>query len=111
MSRSVTQNLHRSNYDSAFQHRSGPHAHPSFQTSSHAPHFSGSVEDSIEDFLREYEVLADSCGLSNRQKVETVTRYTTSDLQEFWKSQDGYVASNYQWRDLKQELLKLYDGT
>ena len=85
----------------------GPAAMPA-PRSSRAPYFSGSVNDSIEDFLRDYEVLAESCGLTNRQNVETVTRYTKSDLRDFWKSQDGYIASD--WRDLKQELLKLYAG-
>ena len=63
----------------------------------------------MEDFLREFEELANSCGLTNHQKVETVTCYTTSDLREFWKSLDGYVALD--WRDLKRELLELYAGT
>jgi hypothetical protein len=67
------------------------------------------LDESIEDFLREYEEFADGCGLTDRQKLDTVTRYPTSDLREFWKSLDGYVASN--WRDLKRELLKLYAGT
>jgi hypothetical protein len=77
--------------------------------SHHAPYFSGRVSDPIEDFLSEYEELAHSCGLTVRQKVETVTRYTTLDLRDFWKSLDGYLALD--WRDLKGELLRLYDDT
>ncbi len=86
----------------------GPIAMP-HPRSTCAPTYSGSVDDSIEDFLREYEEFADSCGLTNRQKVEMITCYMTSDLQEFWKSLDGYIASD--WRDLKKELLRLYTGT
>jgi hypothetical protein len=74
--------------------------------SHHTPYFSGQVSESIEDFLREYEEFADSCGLMDRQKVETVTRYTITVLWDFWKS---YVVSN--WQDLKGELLRLYDDT
>ena len=89
-------------------HRSGtgPAAMPP-PRSNRAPHFSGSVDDPIADFLREYEEFADSCNLTDRQKVETVTRYTTPDLRDFWKSQDGYLALD--WRALKRELVKLYD--
>src|SRR5258708_7357934 len=90
------------------RHGTGPAAMPS-PRSSRAPHYSGSVDDSMEDFLREFEELANSCGLTNHQKVETVTCYTTSALREFWKSLDGYVALD--WRDLKRELLELYAGT
>jgi hypothetical protein len=40
-----------------------------------APYFSGEVHDPIEEFLQEYEELADSNGLTRRQKVETIIRY------------------------------------
>jgi hypothetical protein len=91
---------------STLQHPgAGPTAMPS-RHSHHAPYFSGQVSESIEDFLREYEEFADSCGLTDRQKVETVTRYTTTVLRDFWKS---YAVSN--WQDLKGELLRLYDNT
>jgi hypothetical protein len=62
--------------------------------SKRAPHFSGSVVNFIEDFLEEYEEFANSCRLTDRQKVETVTRYKTPDLRDFWKSPDGHVASD-----------------
>jgi hypothetical protein len=74
--------------------------------STRAPTYLGLVDDSIEDFLREYEEFADSCGLTNRQKVETITHYMTLDLQEFWRSLNGYIATD--WRDLREELLRLY---
>ena len=40
-----------------------------------ALHFTGEVEHLIEDFLDEYEELADKCGLTSPQKVETVIWY------------------------------------
>jgi hypothetical protein len=43
---------------------------------------------------------------ADRQKVETITRYTTPKLQDFWESLNGYVASD--WKNLKRELLKLF---
>lgn len=86
----------------------GPAAMPA-PRSNRAPHFSGAVDDRIEDFLREYEEFADSCGLSDRQKVEVVTRYTTAELRDFWKSRAGYLAR--EWRLLRRELLQLYEAT
>jgi hypothetical protein len=41
-----------------------------------APYFSGQAGDSIEDFLCGNEELTNYCGLTDRQKVETVIRYT-----------------------------------
>ena len=79
---------------------------PSFQA---CTPFSGLVDDPIEDFLREYEDLPNSCRLTDHHKVETFTRYTTPDLRDFLKSLDGYVSSG--WMDLKRELLKLFADT
>ena len=73
-----------------------------------APYFSGRVSDPIEDFLDEYEELANSCGLTERQKVETVTRYISPSLRDFWKSLDSYQAHN--WTDLRLTLEEIYDG-
>jgi hypothetical protein len=87
---------------------SGPAAMPA-PRSNQAPHFSAAVNDSIEDFLREYEEFADNCGLTEEQKVETLTRYAETSLREFWKSQEGYKALD--WRSLKRALLKIYGGT
>ena len=59
--------------------------------SNRAPHFSVAVDNSIEDFLREYKEFADNCGLTEEQKVETLTHYVETSLREFWKSQEGYI--------------------
>jgi hypothetical protein len=56
--------------------------------SSHAPYFSGKAHHSIKDFFCEYEGLANACGLSERQKVETVVRYASSSIRDFWQSLD-----------------------
>jgi hypothetical protein len=73
-----------------------------------APYFLGRVSDPIEDFLDEYEELANSCSLTERQKVETVTHYITCSLRDFWKSLDSYRA--YNWTDLRLTLEEIYDG-
>ena len=74
--------------------------------SHHAPHYSGSVYESIEDFFKEYEEFADSCELTNLQKVELMVRYTTPKLRDFWKCLHGFVTSD--WEDLKRELREIY---
>jgi len=43
--------------------------------SQHAPSFTGDISEPIQDFLQEYEELANSCGLNDRQKVETIIQY------------------------------------
>jgi hypothetical protein len=39
------------------------------------PHFLGNIKQPIEDFLEEYERLADRYGLTSPQKVEAVIWY------------------------------------
>jgi hypothetical protein len=73
-----------------------------------APYFSGRVGDLIEDFLNEYEELANSCGLTDCQKVETIIRYIPLTLQDLWKSLDGYLV--HDWTDFRRVLKDIYDG-
>jgi hypothetical protein len=85
----------------------GPAAMPS-RRSHHAPYFSGRVRDPIEDFLSEYEELAHSCGLTDREKVETIIRYIPLHLRDLWKSLDGYSA--HDWTDFRLALEEIYDS-
>ena len=55
-----------------------------------APHFSGEVGEQLDDFLQEYEELATTCTLNNRQKVETILHYILPKLQDLWKNLEGY---------------------
>ncbi|KAH9988494.1 hypothetical protein BJV77DRAFT_949502 [Russula vinacea] len=73
------------------------------------PYFSGWVSDPIEDFLTEYEELANSCSLSDQQKVETVIRYIPLPLRDLWKSLYGYLARD--WIDLKLTIEEIYNNT
>src|SRR5260370_12202935 len=57
-----------------------------------APYYSGQVGDPIEDFLREYEELADGCNLTQQQKVEKITRYICPELRYLWQSRPAYRA-------------------
>jgi hypothetical protein len=88
--------------------RLGPAAMPP-PRSNRTPHFSGQVGNPLKDFFYEYKEFADSCGLTEHQKVETVIRYIPISLQDFWKSQNGYSTGD--WADLKHDLLDIYDDT
>jgi len=55
------------------------------------PSFTGNISEPIEDFLQEYEELADSCGLRDMQKVETVIRYVDPSQHDLWRSLDGFI--------------------
>jgi len=70
------------------------------------PHFSGEIEHPIEDFLEEYEELADSCGLSNLQKVEMIIWYVDRSQRHIWQSLPGYI--NRKWDDFRDNLCKEY---
>ena len=83
----------------------GPAIMPS-RRSHQAPYFSGKFGDPIEDFLVQYEELANCCGLTDREKVRIVTRYIPLSLHYFWMSLDGYKARN--WTDLRRELKDAY---
>ena len=81
------------------------YASPSFQM---CTPFSGLVDDFTEDFFRKYEEFPNSCKLTDCPKGRDGHSLTTPDLRDFWKSLDDYVASG--WRDLKCELVKLFEG-
>lgn len=73
-----------------------------------APYFSGGVSKPIEDFLSEYEELANSCDLTDCQKVEVNIRYIPLSLRDFWKSLDGYSACN--WTDFRLAVEEVHEG-
>ncbi|KAH8976612.1 hypothetical protein EDB92DRAFT_1823619 [Lactarius akahatsu] len=71
-----------------------------------APRFSGQDDEILEEFLQEYEDLADGNGLSERQKVETILRYVPRSLQKLWSMLPGYV--NVRWHHFRAQLEELY---
>jgi hypothetical protein len=83
----------------------GPLAMP-YVKDNKAPHFAGEVGEQLEDFLREYEELATTCALTDRQKVETILRYVPHKLQYLWKVLDGYSA--HDWNAFRLSLEGLY---
>jgi hypothetical protein len=68
-----------------------------------APFFTGHVPDPLKNFLKEYEILADGHELTDREKVETITRYIPVGLQDYWESLDGYATGDW---DLFRESLE-----
>ncbi|KAI0273202.1 hypothetical protein BGY98DRAFT_1188997 [Russula aff. rugulosa BPL654] len=92
---------------SSIDSNTGPAAMPPPRLS-WAPYFSGQVGDPFEDFLTEYEELADSCGLTGQQKVETIVHYIQLAHRDLWKSLDGYTTRN--WVDLRRDLEDIYAG-
>lgn len=71
-----------------------------------APCFSGEIEHPIEDFLEEYEGIADKHGLSEREKVETIIRYVIRSERHVWKSLSGYADRD--WDEFRAQLCKEY---
>jgi hypothetical protein len=73
-----------------------------------APYFSGSVEDSWEDFLKEYEDLARGCRLTGQEKCETLLRYIMPSHRDLCRSLDEY--SNSDWAGFHQALSRIYES-
>jgi len=70
------------------------------------PYFSGEIDTPIEDFLEEYEELADSCRLTDRQKVETVIRYVNTSQRHIWKTLPSFA--RHDWDEFCRDLHKEY---
>ena len=71
-----------------------------------APHFSGDVDQPIEEFLDEYKELADKCGLTSQQKVETVIQYIDRSQQHIWQCLPGF--RNRDWSAFCNKLCDEY---
>ncbi|KAI9507178.1 hypothetical protein F5148DRAFT_981774 [Russula earlei] len=71
-----------------------------------APVFSGKLDDSIADFIVDFEALADGQGLNDAQKVEMVGRYISKELREFWKTLDGHGTGD--WAAFRTALEKVH---
>jgi hypothetical protein len=74
--------------------------------SARAPYFTGSHNESMEEFLTQFNETADIHKLTSQQKVEKVVRYTSKTLADFWKSLDGYI--NRDWYELQRALRRIY---
>ncbi|KAI9452662.1 hypothetical protein BJY52DRAFT_1124179 [Lactarius psammicola] len=77
--------------------------------SNKAPFFSGKPNDSLADFLLEYEALATTNGLTIDEKVETITHYVPFNMRKFWRTLEGYGTKN--WATFKDDLEGLYLDT
>jgi hypothetical protein len=83
----------------------GPAVMPA-QFSNRAPYFSGDVDDSLEYFLQDYEGLADSCRLTDREKVEKILRYIPASMRNLWKTREGFATGN--WPIFRRALQRIY---
>ncbi|KAI0280448.1 hypothetical protein BC826DRAFT_884641, partial [Russula brevipes] len=75
--------------------------------SSLAPYFSGRVDAPIQEFLRDFEELADNCRLTERQKVEKLIRYVHRSQHNHIRTLDGFETRD--WDEFKNSLEESYD--
>ncbi|KAF9470608.1 hypothetical protein BDN70DRAFT_821139 [Pholiota conissans] len=73
-----------------------------------APKFDGTAA-LLGNFFEEFEQLADTCSLTNKQKIEWVIRYAPVDDVELWKQTPN--AKTDDWARFKTEIYKLYPGS
>ncbi|KAI9451279.1 hypothetical protein F5148DRAFT_986626 [Russula earlei] len=74
--------------------------------SDNAPRFGGRLEDSLINFLHEFETLATGHGLDDAQKVQAVARYVPPTVRDLWKTLDGYTTRD--WAVFRDALEKVY---
>src|SRR6266702_1466362 len=113
--RAMSNGRHRAQYNPAFHpppvsamsHKqpTGLAAMPTGQ-SCQAPHFEGKSDEILSKFLHKYEDLANSNGLSEKLKVETVLCYVPHSLRNLWMNLPGYRAAS--WHHFWAQLEDLY---
>jgi hypothetical protein len=74
--------------------------------SKYAPRFTDAPSESINAFLNEFDTIADDLGLSDANKVISIIRFTSDDLQSFWTLSNNYIARN--WPAFRKELHYLH---
>ena len=72
-----------------------------------APYFSGQDHD-LEDFLQEYELITDSCGLTNEQKVDRIVLYIHRSERNLWRTLEGYNSRD--WAKFRHSVEDIYVG-
>ena len=74
-----------------------------------APYFSERPNESLTNFLVEYDALATAHGLTNDQKVTTLSGYASLRLHEFWQMLNGYNTGD--WTTYWAAIQALYPDT
>ncbi|KAH9020908.1 hypothetical protein EDB85DRAFT_2152768 [Lactarius pseudohatsudake] len=68
--------------------------------------FAAKANDSLADFLLEYDILADTNNLTNFEKIETVTCYAPSDIHFLWSGLDSFSSGS--WTTFQRKIKGLY---
>jgi hypothetical protein len=73
------------------------------------PYFAERPDESLTDFLVDYDVLAIAHRLTDAQKVNTLSRYIPAKLRGLWQSLDGYATGN--WATYRTAIEAIYPDT
>ena len=73
------------------------------------PYFSERPNESLTNFLVEYDTLATAHGLTDDQKVTTLSGYASPRLREFWQTLNGYNTGD--WTTYRASIQALYPNT
>ncbi|KAH9025361.1 hypothetical protein EDB83DRAFT_2319901 [Lactarius deliciosus] len=63
--------------------------------------------DSFEEFIQEFEVYADACGLMDQQRAEVIVRYVAPSMHDSWKSLDPFFEGD-EWSKYLQYLTDIF---
>ena len=72
-----------------------------------APFFEG---EDVEEFLTDWEQLADTCGLSKRDKVKMVPGYVKWSLRHTVRMLGAYASGAWEWDDFRQQMANEFIG-
>jgi len=70
-----------------------------------APDFDSRNLEELEEFLEEFEELAEKFGLTTREKAKIVVKYMDKEMKQFWKRLEGYGDD---YVKLKRKIIGAY---
>ncbi|KXN82049.1 hypothetical protein AN958_03267 [Leucoagaricus sp. SymC.cos] len=73
--------------------------------SRHAPDFNSKDPEELKELLEEFEELAKSCSLTEKEKAKVVVKYIDKETNTYWKRMEGY---DKEWEKLKNAILDGY---
>jgi hypothetical protein len=87
----------------------GPAAMPAARASNAPKYPEGDKVDSLDGFLYEFDALANSNALGDRERLDCILWYVPLTEHRFWRSLDGYQAGD--WNAFRAALEEIYPPT
>ena len=73
-----------------------------------APHFNPACPSTLQDYLYDYELLAEAAHLTPAEQLARCTRYLESDIRMDWETLPEFKATPPDWKAFKAALYRDY---